>query len=185
MMIESKKDLIEYIEADNHFLILEGIKARFVANYAQYPTQVLKKYLYYLRKQEYYINTANGNKPKGLLGLFYERRKNRLGIKLGIEIGPNCFGKGLSIWHIGSIIVNADAKIGENCTLHGGNCIGNNGKDNAVPRIGNNVDIGYGAVVIGDIEIADNVTIGANAVVNKSVLVSGSVVVGVPGKINQ
>ena len=38
----------------------------------------------------------------------------------------------------------------------------------------------YGAVVIGEIEIADDVVIGANAVVNKSVLVPGSVVVGVP-----
>ena len=79
--------------------------------------------------------------------------------------------------------VNSGAKIGENCTLHGGNCIGNTGKNQAVPRIGNDVDIGFGAVIIGDIEIADGVVIGANAVVNRSVTEPGSVVIGVPGKI--
>ena len=184
-MIQSKQDLKEYIAADNSFLRPESIKAKAIANFANYPTQSLKKYLYYLRKQEYYINTAKGNKIKGLLGLLFERRKNKLGMRLGIEIGPNCFEKGLSIWHVGNIIVNADAKIGENCTLHGGNCIGNNGKDNKVPRIGNNVDIGYGAVVIGDIEIADNVTIGANAVINKSIITPDSVVVGIPGRMIQ
>ena len=75
------------------------------------------------------------------------------------------------------------ARIGENSSLHGANCIGNNGKTQGVPRIGNNVDIGYGAVIIGDIEIVDDVVIGANAVVNKSVLTPGAVVVGVPARI--
>lgn len=182
-MIASKRDLHCYIAADNHFLIPGNLKEKLIAHYASYPTQSLKRYLYYLRKQEYYINTARGNKIKGLLGLYYERRKNCLGMKLGIEIGPNCFGKGLSIWHAGSIVVNTNAKIGENCTLHGANCIGNNGKTQGAPRIGNNVDIGYGAVIIGDIEIADNVTIGANAVVNKSILEPGCVAAGVPAKV--
>lgn len=181
-MILSKKDLNDYIAADNNFLMPENFKESFVAHYVQYPTIVLKKYLYYLRKQEYYINNAQGNKFNGIIGLYYERRKNRLGNKLGIEIGPNCFGKGLSIWHIGSIIINPATKVGENCTLHGNNCIGNNGRNQAVPRIGNNVDIGYGAVIIGDIDIADNVIIGANAVVNRSVLEPGSTVAGIPAK---
>ena len=183
LMIQSKQDLKEYISADNDFLRPKGAKAVMVANYAGYPTQSIRRFLYYLRKQEYYINTAKGNKLKGIMGLYYERRKNRLGMKLGLEIGPNCFGKGLSIWHAGNIVVNAYARIGENCTLHGGNCIGNTGKDPAVPRIGNNVNIGFGAVIIGDIEIADDVVIGANAVVNGSIPEPGSVVVGVPGRI--
>lgn len=181
-MIQSKKDMFEYIESDNHWLLPENIRIKISAAFANYPTQSLKKYLFYLRKQEYYINTAKGNRIKGILGLYYERKKNKLGIRLGIEIGPNCFGKGVSIYHIGSIIVNSAVRAGENCKLHGGNCIGNNGKTEGVPRIGNNVDIGYGAVLIGDIVIADNVTIGANAVVNRSVLEPGSTVVGIPAK---
>lgn len=182
MMIQSKTDLREFISADNSFSRKRGIKAAIIAGFVSYSTESIRKYLKLLRKQEYYINTARGSKSKGFLGLYYERRKNILGRKLGIEIEANCFGKGLTIWHAGNIVVNAAARIGDNCTLHGGNCIGNTGKDQAVPRIGNNVDIGFGAVIIGGIVVADDVVIGANAVVNRSVLTPGSVVVGVPGK---
>ena len=102
---------------------------------------------------------------------------------MGIEIGPNCFGKGLQIYHIGSIIVNSGVRAGENCKLHGGNCIGNNGRTLDVPHLGNNVDIGYGAVIIGPVEITNNVIIGANAVVTTSVLDKGKTCVGIPAKV--
>ena len=180
-MITSKKALFEYIEADNSWYSPRSLKEKLVAAIARYPQRDLKRFLYFLRKQEYYINTAKGSKIKGLLGVYYEGRKNALGAKLGIEISPNCFGKGLSIYHSG-IVVNSAVRAGENCKLHGGNCIGNNGKNEAVPCIGNNVDIGYGAMLIGGICIADDVKIGANAVVNRSVLESGSIVVGVPAR---
>ena len=179
-MIRSKEELKEYILSDERINVPKTRKQKFVSSACHTPVHEIRKLLSYLRKEEYYINTANGSRIKGALGLYYDRKLNRLGNRLGIEIGPNCFGKGLTIYHIGSIIVNPAARIGENCRLHGANCIGNNGKTEGVPRIGNNVDIGYGAVVIGEIEIADDVVIGANAVVNKSVLVPGSVVVGVP-----
>ena len=184
-MIKSKQDFKEYIAADNNFLRPNGLKSTIIANYASYPNQIIRKYLFYLRKQEYYINTAKGNKLKGLLALYYERKKNRLGLQLGIEIGPNCFGKGLSIWHAGNIVVNTDARIGEFCILHGGNCIGNNGKEKSVPLIGNYVDIGFGAVIIGDVKISDECIIGANAVVNRSFEEEKSIIVGVPAhKVN-
>ena len=182
-MIQSKKELREYILSDEQISIPRTKKQRFISAFCHFPIHEIRKLLYYLRKEEYYINTANGSKIKGALGLYYDRKLNRLGNRLGIEIGPNCFGKGLTIYHVGSIIVNANAQIGENCRLHGANCIGNNGKTEGAPRIGNNVDIGYGAVLIGDIEIADNVVIGANAVVNKSIPIPGSVVVGIPGRV--
>ena len=169
-MIKSKQDLREYILADSAISRPQTGKQKLIAAFAQYPAHALRKFLIFLRKQEYFINTANGSKLKGFLGLYYERKKNRIGNRIGVEIGPNCFGKGLTIYHLGSIIVNSNARIGLNCKLHGANCIGNNGKTEDVPKIGNNVDIGYGAVVIGGIEIADNVVIGANAVVNRSIL---------------
>lgn len=181
-MITSKKELREYIAADNAWYCPSGTKGKLAASIARYPQRELKRYLYFLRKQEYYINTARGNKVKGLLGLYYERRKNMLGIKLGIEIGPNCFGKGLCIYHGGSIIVNTAVRAGENCRLHGGNCIGNKGYDSEVPRLGDNVDIGYGAVLIGDIQIADNAVIGANSLVNRSFAEPGSKIAGVPAR---
>lgn len=51
------------------------------------------------------------------------------------------------------------------------------------PKIGNDVYIGPGAVIFGDIEIADGCYIGANAVVNKSILEPNSVIVGIPTKV--
>ena len=182
-MITSKKDLVEYIKADNQWLIPVTIKEKVIECVASYPSRILRKYLRYLRKQEYYINTANGSKWKGLLAVYYEGKKNRLGTRLGIEIAPNCFGKGLNIYHSGSIIINPAARVGVNCSLHGANCIGNNGISKEVPHLGNNVDIGYGAVLIGGITIADDIKIGANAVVNQSFTESGVTIAGVPAKV--
>jgi serine O-acetyltransferase len=51
------------------------------------------------------------------------------------------------------------------------------------PIIGNNVYIGPGSKLFGDITIADNVKIGANSVVNKSILQNGATAVGIPAKI--
>lgn len=182
-MIKSRKNLMEYIKADNEWLISRTIKEKVIEYVASYPSRILRKYLRYLRKQEYYINTANGSKWKGVLAIYYEGKKNRLGTQLGIEIGPNCFGKGLNIYHSGSIIINPAVRAGANCSLHGANCIGNNGLTADVPIIGNRVDIGYGAVVIGKVVIADGVKIGANALVNRSVTEPGCTVAGVPAKI--
>lgn len=183
MMILSKKDLIEYIEADNQWLIPTTNKEKVIECFTSYPSHILRKYLRYLRKQEYYINTANGSKWKGFLAIYYEGKKNRLGIRLGLEIGPNCFEKGLNLYHSGSIVINPAVRAGENCSLHGANCIGNNGLTEDVPKLGNEVDLGYGAVIIGNVEIADGVKIGANALVNQSVLEPGCTVAGVPAKI--
>ena len=182
-MITSKKELKEYIACDNDWLQPHGTKEKIVSRYVSYPSRSLKRFLYYLRKQEYYINTAKGNKIKGFLSIYYERKKNRLGQKLGIEIGPNCFGKGLNLYHGGSVIINPAVRAGKGCSLHGNNCIGNNGLSKEVPRLGDNVDIGYGAVLIGDITIVDDIKIGANAVVNSSFMEPGVTIAGVPAKI--
>ena len=91
------------------------------------------------------------------------------------------FGKCLKVYH-NNIVINDKAIIGNNVVLHGNNCIGNNGTDEKCPIIGNNVDIGYGAILIGDITIADNIKIGANSVVTKSFFEEGIVIAGVPAK---
>ena len=133
------------------------------------------KYLYFLRREE-----AASNK---LTQYYWRRRKNDLGAKLGIIIYAGCCGKGLRIWHYGSTIISGDAKLGENCTFHGQACIGNDGRSAAAPVIGNYVDIGVGAKIIGDITIADHMTIGAGAVVTKSCLEEGVTLAGVPARI--
>jgi len=76
-------------------------------------------------------------------------------------------GNSILVWHPHSILINKNAKIGNNCVLAGNNVIGNN---KGFPVIGDNVFMGVGAVVIGNVTIGDNVKIGANATVTKSVL---------------
>lgn len=182
-MISSKEDLNRYICNDNGYLHdIRNKKCKFFMWLVHDAEYYICRYLKMLRKQEYYINTANGNKFKSFLALYYERKKHNIGNKLGFYIGPNCCEKGLTLYHHGSIIINPGAKIGENCKLHGNNCIGNDGKSNDCPVIGDNVDIGFGAIIIGDVEIADNVKIGANAVVVKSCLTKGATLIGIPAK---
>lgn len=79
--------------------------------------------------------------------------------------------------------MNGHATIGKNCQFHGNNCVGNKGgNSNEAPTIGDNVEIGVGACVIGNITIADNVRIGANAVVTQSCLHKGATLVGIPAR---
>jgi serine O-acetyltransferase len=89
---------------------------------------------------------------------------------------------GVNIHHK-NIIINGI--IGENCIFHGNNCIGNKGTIDGVeqiPHIGNNVDFGYGSVVIGNVDIADDIKIGAGAVVVNSFTEKGITIAGVPAK---
>lgn len=138
---------------------------------------IIWKYQKILRKEEY--ATSNN---KRIYKYFLRIRRNRLGCKLGFFIPPNVFSEGLRIWHYGNIVVNGSCHVGKNCILHGDNCIGNNGDtENKCPIIGDNVDIGTGAKIIGDVIIGDNVIIGAGAVVVKSVE-SNETVGGVPAK---
>ena len=131
-----------------------------------------------LRKLEYHYNNHHI-----IMYRIWARRTNKLGGILGIQIRHNTIQMGLHIWHYGSIIINGNAKIGMNCQLHGNNCIGNKGeKSDKAPVIGNNVDIGVGAVIIGDVFIANNVRIGANAVVIKSCYEEGAILVGNPAR---
>lgn len=140
----------------------------------------IKRYIKFLRKEEKYVFA----KPCKILSFWYRGRKNRLGSRLGFIISAGCFDEGLTIWHYGSIIVNPQARIGKNCQLHGNCCIGNLRLDSQdSPIIGDNVDIGQGAQILGGIRIADGVRIGAGAVVLKDVLTPGSTVVGIPAHV--
>lgn len=139
------------------------------------------KFIKTLRWLEYCDNVYK----KSFFGYFVwlnaKWRFRKISVKLGYSIPINVFGPGLSLPHRGNIIVNPKTKIGSNCRIHVGVNIGAH-RDKA-PKIGNNVYIGPGAIIFGDIEIADNVSIGANATVGKSVLEPNCVVVGTPAKI--
>ena len=101
---------------------------------------------------------------------------------MGFTISPGVFGPGLCIPHYGSIVVNANSKIGSNCLIHNNVVIGTNGGNSKAPIIGDNVFIGPGAKIFGEIFIASGTYIGANSIINKSITKEHSVVVGIPGK---
>src|SRR2546426_4156009 len=133
-----------------------------------------------LRKVEYYYNCRHAW-GWAVYRRYLLLRFHALSVLLGYSIPLNAFGPGLSISHPGTIVVNAGSRIGENCRIHVCVNIGTEaGYRTKAPRIGNNVYIGPGAKIFGDLVIADDVAIGANAVVDESVLEPGSTVAGVP-----
>jgi serine O-acetyltransferase len=104
------------------------------------------------------------------------------GIDLPCEVEV---GRNFVIDHFGGIIVSGYAKFGDNCRIRNNVCVGLRHIDEPVaPVIGNNVDIGAGAVLLGAITIGDNVLIGANAVVITDVP-SNCIAIGVPATIRR
>lgn len=92
-------------------------------------------------------------------------------------------GRRVRIWHHGGMIFHA-ASIGDDCHLRQNTTFGVARTDHnfELPVIGDRVDIGVGACLLGNITIGDGAVIGANAVVLKD-LPPGAVAVGVPAKI--
>lgn len=105
----------------------------------------------------------------------------------GIEIHPGAtIGNGLFIDHGMGVIIGETSVVGDNVTLFQGVTLGGTGKERGKrhPNIGNNVVVGTGAKILGNITIGDNSYVGANAVVIKDVP-ANSTVVGVPGRITK
>lgn len=90
----------------------------------------------------------------------------------GIEIHPGaCIGKNLFIDHGYGVVIGETAVIGDNCTIYQCATLGGTGKEHNKrhPTLKDNVIVGAGAKVLGNIVIGSNVKIGANAVVLKDV----------------
>lgn len=105
----------------------------------------------------------------------------------GIEIHPGAsIGKGLFIDHGMGVVIGETTIIGDDVKMFHGVTLGGTGKEKGKrhPTIGNNVEIGAGAKILGDIHIGDNVRIGANAVVLKDVP-KDHIAVGVPARIKE
>ena len=129
----------------------------------------------------YTIKSGLFRKPFSLLyKILYKFIQVITGIELPCEV---TVGKNFRIDHFGGIIISGFASFGDNCVIRDGVTVGLRRVDDPVaPQIGNSVDIGTGAKVLGDITIGDNVVIGANAVVLETVP-SDSIAVGVPARI--
>lgn len=91
-------------------------------------------------------------------------------------------GPGLRIHHFGNIFINPGVRIGSNCTLRQGVTIGNRIEGGPVPSIGDNVEFGAYAQVLGGVRIGNDSRIGAMAVVLCDVP-DGCTAVGNPARI--
>ena len=105
-------------------------------------------------------------------------------ILTGIELPCEAeVGRNFVIDHFGGIVVSGFARFGDDCRIRNGVVVGLARTDDpCAPVIGNNVDIGAGAKVLGRIRVGNNVLIGANAVVTRDVP-DNSIAVGVPAVI--
>jgi len=114
-MIQTKEDLRRYMEADKRMLERGGV--------CPGPVDYVWKFERLLRRSEYWHNCS-----KTPLSMFWSKflslRLARMEARLGFSIPLNVFGSGLSIAHIGPIIVSPHARIGRNCRIHVGVNIG-------------------------------------------------------------
>lgn len=169
-------DLKDYLRADLYRY--GGKKTKFYFLKALSPMLPAFRYVYILRHASVF--------PKySIRGLFYRFLLIHYSYKYGFQISLKAkIGKGLYIGHHGPVVINSQAELGENCTLTHIVNIGqtNRGKRAGCPKIGNNVFIGAGAVVIGKINIGNDVMIAPNALVNFDVP-DNSIVIGNPAVI--
>jgi serine O-acetyltransferase len=181
-MITSINDYHYYLQADKLALGIRKPSSK-QEYFAYHFWNEVWKFEKLLRKTEYYQNCSKTKLSKAYF--YYLRNElHKQQIKLGFFIPPNCFGAGLSIVHTGTILVHNCARIGANCRIHVGSVIAvNDGVSDKAPVIGDNVYIGTGAKIFGDIFIADGIAIGANSVVNKSFSKPNVTVAGNPAKI--
>jgi serine O-acetyltransferase len=119
-----------------------------------------------------------------LFSLLYHLLFKFIQIVTGIELPCEVdIGRNFVIDHFGGIIVSGYAKFGDNCRIRNGVVVGlRRVEEKRAPIIGNDVDIGAGAKLLGPIRIGNNVLIGANAVVLCDVP-DNSVAAGVPARI--
>lgn len=181
-MIKNKEELKNFLKIEKKIYKDLGFVSNFKSILNQSEIGYIYKYVRLLRYDEYFSNSQS-NIFKNIIKLYTRRKRNIIGLKLGISIPINVFDCGLTIYHANGIIINAKARVGKNCKLHGDNCIGNDGvNDQNVPILRDNVDIGIGAKVVGKVEINSNVKIGANAVVLKGTYDEDAILVGIPAK---
>lgn len=177
-MITSKAQLREYL--------LQDAKANYRMTQKVNPQEnYIWKFIKCIRHLDYYHYKLKKEKnifcaiPFVYYRLWYFKHSPILGFSIPYTTK---IGKGFAMPHYGTIVINGTTVIGENCKIHAGVNIGaTNGEKNAAV-IGNNVYIGPGAKIVGNITISDDVAIGAGAVVVKSIEEPGTTWGGVPAK---
>ena len=112
--------------------------------------------------------------------LMFRRCRNGYGIELPYSV---VLGRRVVIEHQGGIVIHGNSVIGDDCVIRQNCTLGIRRIDapDDAPILGNHVDVGAGAVILGRVRIGDGAAIGANAVVLGDVA-PGAVAVGIPAK---
>lgn len=187
-MIKSKKELIEVLNYEKKCyrqymfptlqrVIMGAIKHEPIAQIWKW--QKASRYYDYYR----YVKDSKGGFWSNILYTYYARKRNKLASKIGIEIETTNIGKGFMLLHTGATVINGATIMGDNCKLRGNNCIGVSHTGSDCPILGNNILMGAGSKIFGNIKVADGVEIAAGAVVVKDILEPGCIVGGVPAKV--
>ena len=130
---------------------------------------------------------ARGVKPgilRGPLSLVYQCLKLLSQVLTGIDLPcETTLGRRFKIEHFGGIVISGHAVFGDDVIVRQGVTVDiRRTGERGAPVIGDRVDIGAGAKILGPIEIGDDVFVGANAVVIRDVP-SNSIAVGVPARV--
>lgn len=137
--------------------------------------------VYRFGRWRYTVRPALLRKP---LSFAYRLMKIGVQVLTGIDLPCEArVGRRLVIEHFGGIVVSGDAVIGDDVVLRHGVTLGLRRTGTAgAPVVGNGVDIGAGAKILGPVRIGDGAVIGANAVVLCDVP-PGALAVGIPARI--
>lgn len=167
VMIEDKNDYLYYLAEDKKALGITKKRPSMIGD----EIWVFQRRL---RKTEFLLNTSKHSLITKIRYAFSMFLFHRMRVKYGFSIPLNVFGPGLSIAHRGTLVVNGNAKIGKNCRVQECVTIGSTNGQSQAPVIGDNVFIGSGARIIGDIYICSGCQIAAGAVVVKNCDVVGT-----------
>ncbi|WP_339839805.1 serine acetyltransferase [uncultured Maribacter sp.] len=178
-MIKSKTDYLNYLEADR--IALKKANTFYQKTKDFFYPDYIWDFQKCLRKLEFYYNCKRSMLGKIYL-IFLKIKFRKKSLKLGFSIPANVFGPGLAIVHYGTIVVNPNAKVGSNCRIHPCTNIGASGGNPEAPQIGDNVYIGPGAKIYGNIQLGNNIAIAANSSVNKSFIENDIMIAGSPAK---
>lgn len=125
-----------------------------------------RRFYFWFRVYRYFFQT---NRYK--MGKIAKHKIRKLNRRYSIDINPrSTIGPGLKIVHFPGVVMRGNSILGSNVVLRQGVTIGaRNSSDSGYSRIGDNVEIGTNACIIGDITIGNNVVIGAMSFINKDV----------------
>lgn len=176
-MIKTRDDLKKFLNYEKKKYGITDCLRYWIMLFCGSERAAIWRYQRSLRVTEYHYNM--NHKVRCAISRI---KLNHLSNKYGLHIGLNTCGRGLKRMHLGSVLINGNAQLGDDCSIHINTAIVAQGVNDSTPIIGRGVVIGVGAIIVGGVHIANNVAIGAGAVVVKDVQEENIAVAGVPAR---